>query len=211
MVSKTLVITRSKSCVDSVDSRTLPRLSENLVKDRQVQSVDLVVVIANLFGKTNIFSFEKLYELVCDRNIQLTERSESGSKALGNNLVGKTVTSQLSNVLSHITHALKRRRDTQSRNDNTKVASDGLLTSQNVDREFIQLDSSRIDLVVIGDHLLSERHIRLVESASRIFDGHRNEGRDLDEPVLHLSQFLLEYFAHSSSPFDTGMTKPARL
>ena len=53
-----------------------------------------------------------------------------------------------------------------------------------------------VDAGVLGDDLLGEAHVRLVERARRLVDRDRDEFGDLDESVLHLAQFLLEHLTH---------------
>ena len=47
---------------------------------------------------------------------------------------------------------------------------------------------------------LGERDVRLVEGLRGVLDAHGDEAGDLDEAILHLAQFLLEYFAHVCVP-----------
>ena len=49
---------------------------------------------------------------------------------------------------------------------------------------------------VVLDALLGEGDVGLVERPRRLVDRRRDEFGDLDETVLHLAEFLLEYFAH---------------
>ena len=50
--------------------------------------------------------------------------------------------------------------------------------------------------VVLGDDLLGEAHVGLVERPRRLLDRDGDELGDLDESVLHLAQFLLEHLTH---------------
>ena len=50
--------------------------------------------------------------------------------------------------------------------------------------------------VVVGDDVLGERDVGLVERLRRVLDREDDELRDLDQAVLNLGQLLLEYFAH---------------
>ncbi len=156
VVRETLVVTRSEGRIDGVDGSTLPRLTEHLVEDTQVQRVDLVVVVADLLGEMNITGGEQVDELAGDRDIQSPELSERGTQRLGNDLVREAVTSQLGDVLGHVTHALERSTDAKGTDDDTKVPSDGLLPSEDVDGQLVELQRGLIDPVVCGDHGLSQ-------------------------------------------------------
>ena len=67
-----------------------------------------------------------------------------------------------------------------------------------------------VDAVVVGDHLLGEAHVGLVERPRRLLDRIGDEVGDLDEPVLHLAQFLLEHLTHERNPCLLGPARGTR-
>lgn len=102
----------------------------------------------------------------------------------------------------HVAHALERGRDAQRAHDDAEVASDRLLPGEDRDRQLVERLRALVDEVVVGDDLLGQAHVRLVERTGGLVDRLGDEGRDLDESVLHLAQFLLEHLTHvSSDPF----------
>src|SRR5690606_38348308 len=81
-------------------------------------------------------------------------------------------------------------------------ASDGLLSSQDVDRELVEAHGECVDVRVVRNDLVGESDVGFVERASRLLDRLLDEGGDLDESRLYLLKFLLEHCAHYGGPLN---------
>ena len=96
------------------------------------------------------------------------------------------------------------------RSSDALTRSDRLLSGQNLDRQLVERDGGGIDAAVLLDHALGECDIRLPERGRRVLDRVGNEGRDLDEPLLNLSQLLLEHLAHLNQFLSRVAVSPSK-
>jgi hypothetical protein len=163
-----------------------------------VQLVDAVVVVADLLREADVLRREQLGELLRDGDVEAAELLERRAQRLRHDLLGEAVPGELGDVLGHVAHALERRADAQGADHDAEVAGDGVLAGQDVDGELVEGDRALVDAVVVGDDLLRQRHVGVVEGRGGVLDRDGDEARDLDEALLHLLQFLLEYLAHGS-------------
>ena len=185
MVCEALVVARGQRGIHGACSLALPGFAEHLVEHAEVQGIDLVVFVADIFGQANIFGAQQLGELARDDHVQPAHLGECRTQAHRNYLVGEAVPGQLGDVLAQVAHPLQGCRNAQGANDNAQVTRDRLLTGHDFDGQLIEVDGELVDLVVVGDHGLGEGHIRLIESRGRVLDRDGNQASDFDQALLN--------------------------
>ena len=80
MVGESLVVARCEGGIHCVDCRALPAFAEHLVEHAEVQRIDSVIVIADLFGDAHVFGAKQLGELSRDLHVELAELHEGCAK-----------------------------------------------------------------------------------------------------------------------------------
>ena len=103
-------------------------------------------------------------------------------------------------MTGEVAHALDVGAHVHRRDDHAQVGCDGLLASEQVDGEVVDLPAQRVDVVVGGDDALGDGAIALEQGGGGALESGGHHRRHRDELVGDLVEILVECVAHSRPP-----------
>ena len=209
MVGEALVVPAREGGIHGRGRLPLPAVAEDLLEDRDVQVVEVVVGVADLFDEGELLRAQQLGEAAGDLDVELAHLQERRLQSLGDGPLREAHAGELCDVLCDVAHPLERRRHPQRADHDAQVARDRLLAGEDLDGHLVEGEGLLVDDRVGVDDLFGQGDVARAEGAGGFVDGDGDELGDLDEAVLHVLEGLVEDFAH---PWDlSGFRAGVRL